>query len=69
MELSENEINDYITSAVIKTLKILKETLDEGDDLNTIDYDYIIDCRMRDLNNPQFLESINSNNDNLEEFK
>lgn len=67
MEFTENQINDVITSAIIRTLKIIKSSLDDGDDLNTIDYEYIIQCRMRDLNNPEILEQM-SVTDNKENF-
>ena len=67
MEFTENQINDVITSAIIRTLKIIKSSLDDGDDLNTIDYEYIIQCRMRDLNNPEILEQM-SVTDNRENF-
>ena len=67
MEFTENQINDVITSAIIRTLKIIKSSLDDGDDLNTIDYEYLIQCRMRDLNNPEILEQM-SVTDNRENF-
>ena len=60
MEFTENEINDIITSAMIKTLGIIKETKDDGEDLNSVDYEYIIQCRMRDLHNPDILNSFGS---------
>ena len=67
MEFTENQINDVITSAIIRTLKIIKSSLDDGDDLNTIDYEYLIQCRLRDLNNPEILEQM-SVTDNRENF-
>lgn len=67
MEFTENQINDVITSAIIRTLKIIKSSLDDGDDLNTIDYEYLIQCRMRDLNNPEILEQMTVT-DNRENF-
>ena len=43
---------------MIKLLQILKETKNEGEDLNTIDFDYVIEHRIRDIVNPSILEEI-----------
>ena len=67
MEFTETEINDIICCTIIRTLKILQETKDEGENLNTVDFEYIIDCRLRDLHNPEILDAM-SNQINLGEF-
>ena len=67
MEFTETEINDIICCTIIRTLKILQETKDEGENLNTVDFEYIIDCRFRDLHNPEILDAM-SNQINLGEF-
>lgn len=67
MQFTKSEINDVITSTIIKTLKIMKDTLDEGEDLNTVDFEYLIQCRMRDLTHPEILESV-MNSGHSEEF-
>jgi len=57
-ELSDTQINDIITGTIIKTLKIIQQSKDEGEDLNTIDFEYIIDCRYRDMTDKSLLENL-----------
>lgn len=67
MNMSEQDINDIITASIIKTLKIVKEVKDQGDDLNEVDFDYIISCRERDLADPTVLENLNMPDDYSEQ--
>lgn len=67
MEMSDQQINDIVTATIIRTLRIMKETKDEGEDMNEVDFDYIIDCRMRDLSDPSVLDSLEMPDDNKEQ--
>jgi hypothetical protein len=67
MEMSDQQINDIVTATIIRTLRIMKETKDEGEDMNEVDFDYIIDCRMRDLSDPSVLDSLEMPDDNQEQ--
>jgi len=67
MEMSDQQINDIVTATIIRTLRIMKETKDEGEDMNEVDFDYIIDCRMRDLSDPSVLDSLKMPDDNQEQ--
>lgn len=58
MELNETQINDIITATIIRTLKIIKEQQDNGEDLNSVDYEYIIKCRERDMSDPSVLDTL-----------
>ena len=58
MELNEEQINDIITATIIRTLKIIKEQQDIGEDLNSVDYEYIIQCRERDMSDPSVLDTL-----------
>lgn len=58
MELNEEQINDIITATIIRTLKIIKEQQDNGEDLNSVDYEYIIQCRERDMSDPSVLDTL-----------
>lgn len=58
MELNEEQINDIITATIIRTLKIIKEQQDNGEDLNSVDYEYIIECRERDMSDPSVLDTL-----------
>ena len=65
--MSDQQINDIITATIIRTLRIMKETKDEGEDMNEVDFDYIIDCRMRDLSDPSVLDNLEMPDDNQEQ--
>jgi hypothetical protein len=53
---SNDELNDACLVGIIKTLKIMKEVKLEGDNLNDIDFDEIIELRRRDMVDPSLLE-------------
>ena len=56
--MNPEEINDAILVGIIKTLTIMKEVKSEGDDLNTVDFDEVIEHRRRDMVNPSLLECL-----------
>lgn len=56
--MNHEEFNDSILVGMIKVLEIMKEVKSEGDDLNTIDFDEIIEMRKRDIVDTSMLDSI-----------
>ena len=66
--MSPDQLNDAILVGIIKTLKIMKEVKSEGDDLNNVDFDQVIELRRRDLVDPSFLECIVDADKNLKEI-
>ena len=48
-EFTAEDINNAILTGIVKTLEIMKEVGDQGDDLNEVDFDEIIELRMRDM--------------------
>ena len=56
--MNHDELNDAILVGIIKTLTIMKEVKSEGDDLNTVDFDKVIEYRRRDMVNPLLLECV-----------
>ena len=56
--MNPNELNDAILVGIIKTLTIMKEVKSEGDDLNTVDFDEVIEHRRRDMVDPSLLECL-----------
>lgn len=56
--MNHDELNDAILVGIIKTLTIMKEVKSEGDDLNTVDFDEVIEHRRRDMVNPLLLECL-----------
>ena len=56
--MNYDELNDAILVGIIKTLTIMKEVKSEGDDLNTVDFDKVIEYRRRDMVNPLLLECV-----------
>ena len=43
------DINNAILTGIVKTLEIMRDVHDQGDDLNEIDFDEVIEMRMRDM--------------------
>ena len=67
--MNHDELNDAILVGIIQTLKIMKDVRSEGDDLNDIDFDQVIEHRCRDLVDPSFLEYfIEISHENLKEI-
>jgi hypothetical protein len=60
--MSLEVINDFILVGMIKVLEIIKEAKEEGDDLNTIDFNYLIEHRKRDMINPELLKEVQRHN-------
>lgn len=56
--MSIDELNDAILVGIIKTLNIMKEIQTEGDDLNEIDFDEVIENRRRDMVDVSMLECV-----------
>ena len=48
-EFTAEDINNAILTGIVKTLEIMKDVHDQGDDLNEVDFDKIIELRMRDM--------------------
>ncbi len=64
-----DEFNDALLVGIIKTLKIMKEVKEEGDNLNDIDFQEVIELRKRDMIDPSMLECIVELSDTSEEGK
>lgn len=48
-DYTADDINNAILTGIVKTLEILRDVHDQGDDLNEIDFDEVIEMRMRDM--------------------
>jgi hypothetical protein len=46
---NSDDINNAILTGIVKTLEIFKDVREQGDDLNDIDFDEIIEVRLRDM--------------------
>jgi hypothetical protein len=57
-ELNIDEFNDVLLVGIIRTLNILKEVKEEGDNLNEINFEEIIELRKRDMLDPSMLECV-----------
>ena len=64
-----DEFNDALLVGIIKTLKIMKEVKEDGDNLNDIDFQEVIELRKRDMIDPSMLECIVELSDTSEEGK
>ena len=64
-----DEFNDALLVGIIKTLKIMKEVKEEGNNLNDIDFQEVIELRKRDMIDPSMLECIVELTDTSEEGK
>ena len=64
-----DEFNDILLVGIIRTLNILKEVKEEGDNLNEINFQEIIELRKRDMIDPSMLECIVELSDTSEEGK
>ena len=62
-----DEFNDVLLAGIIKTLKIMKDVKEEGDNLNDIDFQEVIELRKRDMMDPSMLECIVKLTDRSEE--
>jgi len=67
--MNYDELNDAILVGIIKTLTIMKEVKSEGDDLNTVDFDEVIEQRRRDMVDPSLLECyVDVSDENLKDI-
>jgi hypothetical protein len=48
-DFSADDINNAILTGIVKTLEIMRDVKEQGDDLNEVDFDEIIEMRMRDM--------------------
>jgi hypothetical protein len=48
-DYTAEDINNAILTGIVKTLQIMKDVKAQGDDLNEIDFDEIIEMRLRDM--------------------
>lgn len=47
--MNSQEINDYFLAGMIRALESIKEVRAEGDDLNTVEWQQVIDLRRCDM--------------------
>jgi hypothetical protein len=67
--MNYDELNDAILVGIIKTLTIMKEVKSEGDDLNTVNFDEVIEQRRRDMVDPSLLECyVDVSDENLKDI-
>jgi len=57
---TSEDIENAILSGIVKTLEIMKEVRGEGDNLNDIDFDKVIEMRMRDMTDRSIYDGIQS---------
>ena len=57
INFTNEDINNAILTGIVKTLEIMKDVREQGDDLNTIDFDEVIEMRMRDMTDRRIYDS------------
>jgi len=55
---TSEDIENAILSGIVKTLQIMKDVREEGDDLNSIDFDEVIEMRIRDMTDRSIYDAI-----------
>ena len=55
---TSEDIENAILSGIVKTLQIMKDVREEGDDLNSIDFDEVIEMRIRDMTDRSIYHAI-----------
>ena len=55
---TSEDIENAILSGIVKTLQIMKDVREEGDDLNPIDFDEVIEMRIRDMTDRSIYDAI-----------
>jgi len=55
---TSEDIENAILSGIVKTLQIMKDAREEGDDLNSIDFDEVIEMRIRDMTDRSIYDAI-----------
>jgi hypothetical protein len=56
--MKDDTENDWLTTGKIVCLQILKEEKESSGTLDDLDFQYLIDVEMRNLVNPEIMESI-----------
>ena len=64
---SSDDINNAILTGIVKTLEIFKDVREQGDDLNDIDFDEIIEQRLRDMTDISIYNATKDIDDNSEQ--
>ena len=66
-DFSAEDINNAILTGIVKTLEIMRDVKEQGDDLNEVDFDEIIEMRMRDMTDTTIFNETKDTPDNLED--
>jgi hypothetical protein len=61
---SSDDLNNAILTGIVKTLEIMKEVKEQGDDLNDVNLDEIIEMRKRDMTDRSIYHGIQRADDN-----
>jgi len=57
-DYTAEDINNAILTGIVKTLQIMKDVKAQGDDLHEIDFDEIIEMRLRDMTDTHIFDEI-----------
>ena len=68
-DFSAEDINNAILTGIVKTLEIMREVKEQGDDLNEVDFDEIIEMRMRDMTDTTIFNETKDTPDDLEDHE
>ena len=68
-DFSADDINNAILTGIVKTLEIMRDVKEQGDDLNEVDFDEIIEMRMRDMTDMTIFNETKDTPDNLEDHE
>ena len=63
-DYTAEDINNAILTGIVKTLEIMRDVHDQGDDLNEIDFDEVIEMRMRDMTDTTIYDETQEADDN-----
>ena len=71
MTENSNIMQDYFLAGIIHTLKSLRTLqMEESESLDSIDFNYLIERRVRDMEDESILDTIEQvDSNNLEEYK
>lgn len=61
---SSEDISNAILTGIVKTLQIMKDVKAQGDDLHEIDFDEIIEMRLRDMTDTHIFNGTQEADDN-----
>ena len=68
-DFSAEDINNAILTGIVKTLEIMRDVKEQGDDLNEVDFDEIIEMRMRDMTDTTIFNETKDTPDDLEDHE